>query len=126
MLPTLCKAKIGNQAPKNVRSCRNSGKPARICPREAALALLRDLGKFCSSRTFVWSPLINSCTWVTFPQTHHADTFADMLSLRDKDQRQSHRQSIAVPVLIRNGRLRIDGLSINISEGGIYLFAAAN
>jgi len=49
-----------------------------------------------------------------------------MLSLRDKDRRQSHRQPVAGPVLIRNGRLRIDGLSINISEGGIYLFAAAN
>jgi hypothetical protein len=49
-----------------------------------------------------------------------------MLFPRDKDGRQSHRQWVAVPVLIRNGGSRIDGLSINISEGGIYLFAAAN
>jgi hypothetical protein len=41
-------------------------------------------------------------------------------------QRQSKRQWVAVPVVIRNGGLPVDALSINISEGGIYLFAAAN
>jgi hypothetical protein len=49
-----------------------------------------------------------------------------MFFLRDKTWRQSQRKPVAVPVLILNGGSRIDGLSINISEGGIYLFAAAN
>ncbi len=44
---------------------------------------------------------------------------------RYKNQRQSLRHWVAVPVLIRNDGLRIEGLSINISEGGIYVFAAA-
>ncbi len=45
--------------------------------------------------------------------------------VRHKEQRQSPRQWVTVPVLIRNDGLRIEGLSINISEGGIYVFAAA-
>ena len=51
---------------------------------------------------------------------------ADMLFARDKDRRQSYRQWVAVPVLMRHRGSRIEGLSINISEGGMYLFAAAN
>jgi PilZ domain-containing protein len=43
-----------------------------------------------------------------------------------KNQRQSKRQWVAVPVLIRHRGSRIDGHSINISEGGMYLFAAAH
>ena len=49
-----------------------------------------------------------------------------MLFAPAKNRRQSHRQWVTVPVLIRNGGSCIDGLSINISEGGMYLFAAAN
>jgi hypothetical protein len=52
--------------------------------------------------------------------------YGDMLFAPAKNRRHSHRQWVSVPVLIRNGGSRIDGLSINISEGGIYLFAAAN
>jgi PilZ domain-containing protein len=43
-----------------------------------------------------------------------------------KNRRQSKRQWVTVPVLIRHRGLRIDGHSINISEGGLYLFAAAH
>jgi len=49
-----------------------------------------------------------------------------MFSARHKDRRQSHRQWVAVPVLMRHRGSRIEGLSINISENGMYLFAAAN
>jgi len=45
---------------------------------------------------------------------------------RYKGQRRSDRHWVAVPVLIRHRGARIEGLSINISDGGIYLFAAAN
>ncbi len=44
---------------------------------------------------------------------------------RYKEQRRWSRQWVTVPVVIRNDGLRLEGLSINISEGGIYLFAAA-
>jgi PilZ domain len=44
----------------------------------------------------------------------------------DKNRRQSHRQWVSVPVLIRSRGSRIDGHSINISEGGMYLFAAVH
>jgi PilZ domain-containing protein len=43
-----------------------------------------------------------------------------------KNQRQSKRQWVAVPVVIRHRGSRIDGHSINISAGGMYLFAAAH
>ena len=45
---------------------------------------------------------------------------------RDKNERQSLRHRVAVPVLIRHDGSCVEGLSINISEGGIYLFAAAH
>ena len=45
---------------------------------------------------------------------------------RYKGQRKSDRHWVAVPVLIRHRGSRIEGVSINISDGGIYLFAAAN
>jgi len=50
---------------------------------------------------------------------------ADMLFARDKDTRRSHRHWMSVPVLMRHRGSCIEGLSINISEGGMYLFAAA-
>ncbi len=45
---------------------------------------------------------------------------------RYKGQRKSHRRWIAAPVLICSRGAHIEGHSINISDGGIYLFAAAN
>jgi hypothetical protein len=50
----------------------------------------------------------------------------NMLFVPAKNRRRSQRHWVAVPVLIRNGGSSIDGFSINISEGGVYLFAAAN
>src|SRR5438105_573238 len=49
-----------------------------------------------------------------------------MLFARAKNRRQSHRHWFSVPVLIRHRGSRIDGHSINISEGGMYFFAAAH
>ena len=49
-----------------------------------------------------------------------------MLFVPAKDRRRSERHWVAVPVLIRNRNSRIEAFSINISEGGIYLFAAAH
>ena len=43
-----------------------------------------------------------------------------------KATRRSARQWIAVPVRIHAGELRVDGVTINVSEHGMYLFAAAN
>jgi hypothetical protein len=40
------------------------------------------------------------------------------------DRRRSHRHWAAVPVVIRHYGARIDGITINLSEGGMYLFAA--
>ena len=45
---------------------------------------------------------------------------------RSKDQRQSPRQWVTVPVVLQNGGECVDALSINVSDGGMYLFAAAN
>jgi PilZ domain len=50
----------------------------------------------------------------------------DMFFARAKNRRQSRRQWVSVPVLIRHRGSRINGHSINISEGGMYLFAAAH
>ena len=49
-----------------------------------------------------------------------------MLFVPAKAPRRSPRQWIAVPVRIRAGELRVDGMTINMSEHGMYLFAAAN
>ena len=49
-----------------------------------------------------------------------------MLFGRGKERRRSRRHWVSVPVVIRRDGSRIDGHSINLSEGGIYLFAAAN
>jgi PilZ domain-containing protein len=49
-----------------------------------------------------------------------------MLFRPARNQRQSKRQWVAVPVVIRHRGSRIDGHSINISAGGMYLFAAAH
>jgi hypothetical protein len=49
-----------------------------------------------------------------------------MRFFRDKGQRRSHRHTVVVPVLIRHRGSRIEGLSINISDGGMYLFAAVH
>ena len=49
-----------------------------------------------------------------------------MLFGRGKDRRRARRQWVTMPVLIRGGEAPVDGHSINLSEGGIYLFAAAN
>src|ERR1700693_5640561 len=49
-----------------------------------------------------------------------------MLFAPAKNRRQSNRHWVTVPVVIRHRGARIDGHSINISEGGMYLFAAAH
>jgi PilZ domain len=49
-----------------------------------------------------------------------------MLFVPVKLRRRSQRQWIAVPVRIRMGWLRVDGMTINVSEHGVYLFAATN
>jgi PilZ domain len=49
-----------------------------------------------------------------------------MLFVPAKAPRRSPRQWIAVPVRIRAGELRVDGVTINVSAHGMYLFAAAN
>jgi hypothetical protein len=49
-----------------------------------------------------------------------------MIFAPPRKQRRSERQWITVPILIGHAGSRIDGFSINISEGGVYLFAAAN
>ena len=49
-----------------------------------------------------------------------------MASLPANDRRRSERHWTAVRVLIRNGTSRVEGVSINISESGMYLFAAAD
>lgn len=42
------------------------------------------------------------------------------------DRRRSQRHWAAVPVVIRHGEAHIDGVTINLSEGGMYLFAATH
>ncbi len=49
-----------------------------------------------------------------------------MLFGRGKDRRRSRRQWVSMSVLIRGGEAPVEGHCINLSEGGIYLFAAAN
>ncbi len=49
-----------------------------------------------------------------------------MLFPRYTIRRKSPRLWITVPVILRNAGSSIDGLSINVSDGGIYFFAAAN
>ena len=49
-----------------------------------------------------------------------------MLFARNKDRRHSQRHWVTVPVVIHDGGTRIGAVSINISIGGMYLFAAAN
>jgi hypothetical protein len=49
-----------------------------------------------------------------------------MLLAPAKSKRRSTRQWIALPVRIRIGGLRVDGITINVSEHGMYLFAATN
>ena len=43
-----------------------------------------------------------------------------------ENRRRSHRQWIAVPVRIRLNGSQVDGVTINLSENGMYAFAAAN
>ena len=49
-----------------------------------------------------------------------------MLFFSGEERRRTERQWTAIPVVIRHGEARIDGVSINVSDGGIYLFAAAS
>ncbi|HEX8711588.1 MAG TPA: PilZ domain-containing protein [Terracidiphilus sp.] len=49
-----------------------------------------------------------------------------MAFLSANDRRRSHRHWAAVPIVIRHRGSRIDGVSINIGNGGMYLFAAAH
>jgi hypothetical protein len=49
-----------------------------------------------------------------------------MLFLPSRKQRRFRRHWMSVPVDIRDAESRMDGVSINISEGGMYLFAATN
>lgn len=59
-------------------------------------------------------------------QSRRADIVPKVLFVPAKAPRRSTRQWIAVPVRIHAGELRVDGVTINVSEHGIYLFAAAN
>ena len=43
----------------------------------------------------------------------------------EKNRRRSQRRWVSVPVVVRQAGLRIDGFSINVGAGGMYLFAAA-
>ncbi len=49
-----------------------------------------------------------------------------MGTLPANDRRRSPRQWVTVPVVIRHRGVHIDGVTINLSEGGMFLFAAAN
>ncbi len=49
-----------------------------------------------------------------------------MGSLPAKDRRRAERRWTAVPVLIRNGESEVEGVSINVSQAGMYFFAAAD
>lgn len=42
------------------------------------------------------------------------------------ERRRSPRHWTAIPVVLRHRGARIEGVSINLSEGGMYLFAAAH
>ena len=44
----------------------------------------------------------------------------------DNERRRTSRHWAAVPVVMRHRGSRIDGISINLSDGGMYLFAAAH
>ena len=41
-----------------------------------------------------------------------------------EERRRSFRHWVAIPVVLRHRGSRIEGVSINLSEGGMYLFAA--
>jgi hypothetical protein len=69
---------------------------------------------------------ILSCTSVIFVRSRRADIVPKMLFVPAKAPRRSPRQWIAVPIRIHAGELRVEGVTINVSEHGIYLFAAAN
>ena len=43
-----------------------------------------------------------------------------------KVPRRSQRHWIAIPVRIQLGALHVDGMTINVSEHGMFLFAAIN
>jgi hypothetical protein len=49
-----------------------------------------------------------------------------MPSAPPDDRRRTQRQWLTVPVHIDTRGARIDGISINVSKSGMYLFAAAN
>jgi PilZ domain len=69
---------------------------------------------------------VRARTSVTFANASQTDTLWAMASFPAKDLRRSERHWTAVPVVIRNGSSRVEGVSINISESGMYLFAAAD
>jgi hypothetical protein len=64
------------------------------------------------------------CPSVIFAQEGDGNTVQGMLVLRPKIQRRSQRQWFAVPVRMGRGGSHIDGVTINVSEHGIYAFAA--
>ncbi len=74
----------------------------------------------------LYASFILSCTSVTFVQSRGADIVPNMLFVPSKASRRSQRQWIAVPVRIQVGGLGVDGVTINVSEHGLYLFAATN
>lgn len=49
-----------------------------------------------------------------------------MASLPANDRRRSERHWTAVPVIIWNGDSKVEGVTINASDIGLYLFAAAD
>jgi len=60
---------------------------------------------------------------VIFAADFLTDTVSEMPA---KDSRQSERHWTAGPVVIRNEGARVEGVTINVSEGGMYFFAAAD
>jgi PilZ domain-containing protein len=66
------------------------------------------------------------CTSVIFEQKRPADTVSGVLFDSLTIRRRSPREWIALPVRMLVAGSRIDGVSINLSKHGMYVFAATN
>jgi hypothetical protein len=82
-----------------------------------------DFDALCPGCTSAPSPLGPS---VIFGQRTEANSVSGMFLSPAKAPRRSQRHWIALPVRIRTGNLRVDGVTINVSEHGMYLFTATN
>lgn len=118
--------------------------PRSNCEREETVAVIRGTtllhnlinldteiwggaSRFGSSLPLGWRAIVRLLSYFGNLRTNTPSRYgiSNMLFRPAEDRRRSHRLWASVPVLIRSGGLRIDGLSINISEGGMFLFAAA-